>query len=282
MKYITILFIFGWINTIYGGQDFVGIMERCNRDNLNIPQAHGRNAWTIKCFDGTRGRSDERLLISAMDKRDRPMYPAISNHNEKKWGAPLERKAQCDGPNKDFTNITGFCTASCYPPDQQILFTDGYSAILDAFNERKTNLVTLAKHSTMDNLQFDTHKVYAYSKSRRDAPEMIRELKMKSGGSLKVTLNHPMLVSDGTMKLASDLQIGYFLIKETGEHDEIISIEDVEFVGKVYNVAPDSLDPLENIVVAEGYLTGSANYQYHELFQDLMYRQLLRRTLKVE
>lgn len=282
MKNIAILLISTWGLTIMAAQDIVGTIERCNEDSLNIPQAHGRNGWSMKCFNGRHGRSDHKATIAALDQIPRPMYPAVTNPNETRWGAPTTKEPSCDGTNASFTKIAAFCTASCYPPDQRILFDDGYKGIFDAFQEKKSNVTTLAKHSTLDSLSFDTHKVHAYSKSWRDAPETIRVFQMKSGGILKVTLNHPMLTSVGTMKLASDLKKGEFLIKETGEHDEIISIIDHDFVGKVYNIAPDTLDPLENILVAEGYLTGSANYQYHELFQDLMYRQLLRRTIIID
>lgn len=112
--------------------------------------------------------------------------------------------------------------------------------------------------------------VGAYSRSWQDSLEIIRVIKTASGALLKVTLNHPLLLESGVLIEARDLQIGDHLIKVSGVLDPVVSIQDSEYFGRVYNIAPNSTDPTENIIVAEGFLIGSAGYQYTEELHKLL------------
>ncbi len=84
---------------------------------------------------------------------------------------------------------------------------------------------------------------------------------MRSGGTLKMTPNHPLIAADGSMKLAKDFKVGQSLVRLGGHPDEIVSMHDSIHFGKVYNVFVKSNDLHHNVVVTNGYLNGTAFYQ---------------------
>lgn len=139
--------------------------------------------------------------------------------------------------------------------------------------------MTLSDAAELNNLAYTVKDVEAYSESITDIVHDIRVLNMASGGQLKVTENHPLLVSTGHMKTADNISVGESLIYQDGNYDVITSIDDIDFYGKVYNVQPDASDASLNgqIVVAQGYLSGSMYYQNEGA--DLTNRLLLRSNI---
>ncbi|PNQ53710.1 cell surface protein, partial [Vibrio agarivorans] len=163
-----------------------------------------------------------------------------------------------------------------YTPDQKILFSDGEHAIYDALTKRLTNIVTLSDDANLENLSYQIKDVEAYSESIIETVHNIRVFHTASGNQIKVTDNHPLLVSTGYMLTAENINTGDSLISKDGTFDEITNIEDIKFTGKVYNVMPDTSDNSTNgqIVVAQGFLSGSMYYQNDGA--DLTGRLLLR------
>ncbi|MBI2603056.1 MAG: hypothetical protein HYW48_08365 [Deltaproteobacteria bacterium] len=248
------------------GASYITIRSRCTENNLDPGPAHGRNAWAKKCF------SSAIEQITFHDQQTPVEYALVSDKNESKWNAPTDAKDACG----EFETIHAFCVASCYTPSQRIRFDGVDIPVKTALLTRERNVTTLSKSASLENLTYDILPVESYTQSWRDGYERILVLEMRSGGNLEVTLGHPILLSSGIMVKAKDLSVGDRLIRSTGEFDPIDKIRELGYFGKVYNLAPDSLDPVENILVAEGYLAGSANYQYHQLFQSMWYRQMLR------
>ena len=110
-----------------------------------------------------------------------------------------------------------------------------------------------------------------------DSEHEILVFRMKSGGEIRVTPNHPMLADDGSIKLADTLNVGENLVKLGGIKDEIISIEQTRYFGKVYNVFVNSDDLKRNIIVTNGYLNGTAFFQNEGA--QFTNRQIFKRSL---
>jgi hypothetical protein len=157
--------------------------------------------------------------------------------------------------------VNGYCEASCYTPEQKLLFSDGYTPILEALEARREDLVTLSPDSTLDNPRLQTNRTYSYTAELRDTEHLIYELRTASGGLLRVTNEHGVLNSEGRMIQAEVLKPGDELLKADGTPDPITSISKVTHSGKVYNLRPVTQDLVSNVVVAEGYLVGSSNFQ---------------------
>jgi len=251
---------------------YITYKRRCTEQNLGPEEGRQRNLWARKCFP------TELADIQYHDSKSPREYALVSDAAETNFNAPFDVNAPCDGN----WQIMAFCVASCYTPEQEILFGVGYLPVVTASASRQDNLITLTADSREDALHFQETPVESYTISFRDGNETILALSTQSGGNLRVTPNHPMVLAGGIVKPAADLVPGDLLIQMSGDLDPITSIGTSRYFGKVYNVAPDSNDPLENILVAQGFLSGSANYQYKEQFQDLRYRSLLRSKIRID
>lgn len=162
----------------------------------------------------------------------------------------------------------GVCEPGCYTPDQQVLFESGLVSIDEAQSTGRHDLVTLSADATFDNISLTSNPVERYTVDKEAAKQEILVFRMASGGSLSVTTHHPLVDGKGSISKAMDFVVGEHLVKQDGTLDEIVSIEQTQWYGKVYNLRPVSRDLTSNILVAQGYLNGSVRYQ-SEYVQEL-------------
>lgn len=177
--------------------------------------------------------------------------------------------------------VSGFCTSSCYTPDQAVSFVDGKEKIIDAITaQRPTGLMTVTPNSTLDKIRFQADDVATYTRELRDDTNVIYEIHTASGGQLRVTDKHPVIIGNGRIVEASTLKVGNRLIKADGTRDRIVSITKSNFFGKVYNIKPKSTNLTANILVAQGFLVGSSRYQNEDV--DFINRLIFNRRIPRE
>lgn len=278
--------------------DFQWNRARCEQWGDSLPNDAGminqRSAWTMKCMlelseDKSRPLS-ERLLHAAVHptikafyngkdaQTGRPFYPTWGKFqykvapkdpnirpeviitNPAGFKAPVDRNAPCNIVPHGYV-VVGMCEGGCYTPDQLVLFDSGYQQIGDASVKSAGAAVTVDPASTLDKLAFKTTAVEAFTTSLIDEWNEIVDIETVSGKSLRVTTNHPMLVSDGIVRQAKDLKVGDVLVQENGSPDPISKLTGSTYFGKVRNVRVASTNLIENIVVAQGLLTGTSFYQ---------------------
>jgi hypothetical protein len=169
--------------------------------------------------------------------------------------------------------VNGYCVSSCYLPDQQIAFDGGNEGILAAMTELRTGVTTLTPTSTLGNIKTQTDEVASYTHDIREAKQVIFTITTRSGGQLKVTDKHPILVGDGRIMEARSITVGNQLIKPDGTRDAVVSVTQTDYFGKVYNIKPASTNRVANILIAQGFLVGSSRYQNEDA--DLINRIIL-------
>jgi hypothetical protein len=157
--------------------------------------------------------------------------------------------------------VAGYCESSCYTPDQSLRFSNGDVNIVEALGTKRTDLVTLSPDATLDDLTTQVSQVLNYTLELRDAKNPIVKLTTASGGSLTVTTEHPVITSKGQLVKAESLVEGDALLLANGTPDPITHIEKGSHFGKVYNIKPVSPEPVANILIAQGFLVGSARFQ---------------------
>jgi hypothetical protein len=157
--------------------------------------------------------------------------------------------------------VNGYCVSSCYLPDQQIAFEGGNVGILDAMNQLRTGVTTLTPKSTLNSIKTHTDEVASYTHDIREAKQVIFTITTKSGGQLKVTDKHPILEGDGRIVQARSIKVGNRLLKPDGTRDEVVSVTQSDYFGKVYNIKPASTNRVANILIAQGFLVGSSRFQ---------------------
>jgi hypothetical protein len=173
--------------------------------------------------------------------------------------------------------VNGYCVSSCYLPDQQIAFDGGNEGILDAMNQLRTGVTTLTSKSTLNNIKTHTDEVASYTHDIHEAKQVIFTITTRSGGQLKVTDKHPILVGDGRIVQAQSIKVGNRLIKPDGTRDEVVSVTQADYFGKVYNLKPASTNRVANILIAQGFLVGSSRFQNDDV--DFINRIILGRGI---
>lgn len=273
-----------WVTDNYC-RDYVGY--RCNQDSLNNKQAAGRYDWMVKCadevpvikefltkFDDIKEADRTGKGSFGLGDKGRVLYPTFMDRNgknskgvtcEKAWIAPTDPKAPCNVPSTVY--VAAVCVSSCATPEQQIMAQASapdklkYATFLEAWKNNFAFVATLQSQSTMSSKRVQKTKVDQWVTELVDSDHVILEFRMKSGGQLRLTTNHPLLGADAIMKPASDFKAGEKLVRLGGVVDEIVSITSSNYYGKVYNLFVKSADLHQNIVVTNGYLNGTAMYQ---------------------
>lgn len=257
-----------------------GVKKRCEEDNLNNPQANGRIDWTLHCaradvlrnwqkaglpnvsYEKVAQGTREALTTFGGYPRKSPMYPTFATGDlNRGWKAPVAMESQCNTKIPAGYGWNADCVASCYTPEQRLLYSSGFIPVVEAMQENAQELQVVADEASLGNIMLESIGVEDYINSIRETDHTILELTMKSGGRLRLTPNHPLLDDLGYIKLAESFRVGDALLTKEGRKDPIVSIEISEYFGKVYNVMPKSAGLKANVLVAEGYLAGSAWYQ---------------------
>jgi len=207
----------------------------------------------------------------------RPMYPTFGNNSDinvavQLFPNPTYNPNDCNlytdaaGTHRADTsasgfNVNGFCTSSCYTPEQAISFEGGTEGILDAMNQLRTGVTTLTPRSTLGSIRTRSDDVASYTRELHDSTHVIFVIKTRSGGELRVTDKHPVLEGDGRIVQARSIKAGNHLLRASGTRDEVVSVTQTSHFGKVYNLKPASTNRVANILIAQGFLVGSSRFQ---------------------
>lgn len=220
---------------------------------------------------------------------DRPMYPTFGSHSSPSSGVALYphehlNPNDCNiytsrngGVSQGTFFINGYCTSSCYTPEQKVLFPDGEKEIVEAIRSLDPEMITLTPDSTLNNVTLQSNQVKTYTTELYDTTHIIFEIKTASGGLLRVTDEHPIIQGEGRIVQAKTLKVGDELVTVDGALDAIVSIDRTEHFGKVYNLKPATRDRVSNILVAQGYLVGSSAYQNEDV--DYINRIIMFRSI---
>src|SRR5689334_3785436 len=112
------------------------LAQRCAEDSLAPDQALGRIGWVARCIAENGGTfqgytkkdiTGMKMEFDANDNvvpRSRPQYPTFVLDKTTTWAAPIDPAAPCAVP-AGYVPLA-LCTSSCYTPEQQLLYKQGY------------------------------------------------------------------------------------------------------------------------------------------------------------
>lgn len=173
--------------------------------------------------------------------------------------------------------LYAWCPRECYTPKQNMLFGEVNMSLEQAYRTEARSVTAMTEDATLDNLSYAEQMIEQITTN--DVDEEVYRLEGEGGERLEVTGNHPMVTADGTMMAARDLKAGDVLLDRYGAIVFLRAVSTRKYQGPVFNVLPVSKRKKENVLVAEGLLTGSMRYQQqwaHEAF-----RLTLRSSLDV-
>ena len=267
------------------------VMHRCELDSLNNEQALGRILWLVKCqrpfisrevvrvaggaFDGESSvmfflqlygiiTENGRYVSKDLQNGKRQFYPLIANPGANAaWIGPISEATSCaaGAPLPSDYHWIADCLSSCYKPSGKLSFGGHAVPIGEARSRGIAEVDVLSPESTLEQPVQTSLPVDYYVESFQETWHDIIRLKMLSGGVLEVTDNHPLLDQNGLMKEAMLFNLADSLVQANGELDPVVEIEEERWFGKVENIQPSSTQTSHNIVIAEGYLSGSSWFQ---------------------
>lgn len=275
-----------WISTSYC-RDLVPM--RCSQDSLSNSEAQGRYDWMVKCQEQVPVIKEFLSKFDnvsyngiSLDDSTRHLYPTFLDSSTKKaWIAPKSKNGSCTVPATAY--VAAVCVSSCSTPEQEIMaeVEKGKAlrkiSFIEAYTQNLKKVGTLHPYSTIESTQLEKTEVDNWVTELLDTTQPILTFKLKSGGQLKITPNHAMLNQDGAMQVAQDFKEGDNFVRLGGRLDKIVSIEKSDYYGKVYNVFVNSNELKKNVVVINGYLSGTAFYQNEGA--KYMNRELFRKNL---
>lgn len=253
------------------------LSTRCFQDDqlVTIELARGRNAWARKC--GLITATREAYLNTENEYQVFTngcfAYPAVPAGSTCSFFVPAEEAAACiSGLSK-----LGTCVAGCTTPSQKVAFGGRMLPVPEAYASGLTTVTALSPNSEPGFLRYGEQTIRSYVAG--DTQEDIFTLETQEGRRLEVTAEHPMVLEDGTMVKARTLKAGDTLLGADGVKLHLNRVTVFNFKGQVWNVRPESKVKLENVMNAEGFLTGSVRFQ-NEWAQD-DYRLSLRDDVDV-
>ncbi|HET9624875.1 MAG TPA: Hint domain-containing protein [Kofleriaceae bacterium] len=293
-------------STLQGANDYLenttaaGYSNSVNDFNVNYTRAWSKfgSFFAYTVFQDTSGPTlNYYNWTTTLGTRAQPYYPSfdttVSGTGTALFPPP---NANINSPCTLFTDPNGvtpytganyfvafYCAAGCYTADQQVAFGKGDEKIIDAYTELRNDVVTLAPDATLDDPRTQVSPVLSYTRDAREGNQVIYIVTTQSGGQLKVTNSHPVMVSDGVsgkLVMAEKLHVGDELVKADGTPDAVASIEKQNYFGRAYNLQPVTTDHVQNILIAQGYLVGSLRFQNDDL--NYMNRALLFRAVPTE
>ncbi|QRK13481.1 hypothetical protein JQX13_06105 [Archangium violaceum] len=253
------------------------LQTRCFQDDqLETSElARGRNAWARKCGLITAAR--EAYLNEANEYQVFTngcyAYPNVPAGSTCSFHVPASEAQAC------LTGLIklGTCVAGCFTPSQHVDFGGRDVTVPEAYASGLTQVTALTADARLDALSFGNQPIRSYVAG--DTQEDIFLLQSSDGRRIEVTSTHPMLLADGTMVKAHALKEGDRLLGSDGSKLELSSVSVFSFKGKVWNVRPASQNKTENVMSAEGFLTGSVRYQNEWASDD--YRLSIREEVDV-
>jgi hypothetical protein len=224
---------------------------RCTEDQLtNATDAAGRNQWAANC-----GYITPAAVTFYDSDSDYVVFTTGCGHAGCNPYVPIAATDACVFG----LVVLGSCKTGCYTPEQKVLFNGAYSGVQNAFESHKLSVTALTAGSTLRDMSFADQPIQTYVAGA--TTEDIFVLRDNRGDTLKVTAQHPMVLADGTVVKAHTLKKGDRLAKADGTTARLAEVKTFSFTGTVWNVEPASRDKTENILVGQGFLTGSVRFQ---------------------
>lgn len=226
-----------------------------NHGVVSKEAARSSNAWGVKCHKITRDYAD---ALDAVQQYVIYVYDGC-----KLIDTPPKECDPCDlkfGPGADCKiSVAGTCSAGCYPPSEQLQFGDSVMSIENAFRGDVRTVTALTERSTSEMLSYAPQAIQAFVSG--ETTESLYTLVGEAGQRLRVTAEHPMVSADGSLVRASTLQAGDALLGADGHLIPLAEVNVTPYSGWVWNIKPVSAEKTANILVANGYLTGSSRFQ---------------------
>ncbi|MCG7547555.1 Hint domain-containing protein [Pseudoalteromonas sp. Of7M-16] len=174
------------------------------------------------------------------------------------WG-----KANGFYPVVDFYDRTvgAVCKCGCFEASTLIRVTKGGKVVdVEAKDvDNSYGLVALSKDASLSALSTETFEMKARTQGSEESKLYVFTL--EDGSELKVTQHHGMLLGDGTMVAAKDVEAGQTMLRADGVELSVASITREATDQDVYNFETSGAEAVNHIIIANDILVGDLTWQ---------------------
>ncbi len=178
-------------------------------------------------------------------------------------------------PPKSFDQLTSqeklhqlitWCPCGCFHPGSKIsvVINDHHQtrrAGTVAKYFKKYELLHLREDSKRDYFTYASKPIRISTMGKESAP--LFHIHTENNKTLRLTKNHPVLLSDMTMIKAKNVKVGMKLVTQKGEPVKVIQIQKKLFKGNVVNFSVDTTsdNPIEHVIFSDGMAVGDQYWQ---------------------
>ena len=151
----------------------------------------------------------------------------------------------CDYSTTGKESLQAWCSCGCVHPNTAMAveiktdedFITQVLAVNVAYNRSKYQLITLGENAEIEKNFMDLDKKEIVFTTVGHEERAMIQLRMVDGRSLRLTENHPVVLSNGELKQAESLRPNDQLVDISGQHVSIKSLQSYPFNGQVVNFA---------------------------------------------
>jgi hypothetical protein len=157
--------------------------------------------------------------------------------------------------------IYDFCPVGCFASDTQMLtsFDNGQASYAMASSIRPNNPMLAMGSDNLRHVVLESQQVKRIVYGAEDAALYVFTL--ANGKTLRVTSHHPMVLDNGTLVEAAQVDTSMAFVGHDGRSVEITSIGREKPTADVFNFETRATTQLGHIIVAEGVLVGDLKIQ---------------------
>ncbi len=221
-----------------------------------------RHAWALKCH------YISQVLVDMAESES--MVWSFTDLTGRERIAPWNRLAPCGNYSK-----TTLCNQGCFAADQKILFGNDWLTLEEA-SKKDIGFTSMAPDSSLFSLKFQSDQKIKHYTAGIERHELA-EFTLIEGKHVRVASNHAMVGASGELFPAREVILGTSLLTTDGPRS-VTSVTYAHDTRRVWHIVPEAAGAKANIMVAQGVLTGSAQFQ--QKWADDMTRNLLRTSLE--
>lgn len=266
-------------------------LEQWSPGNPIEGTSRGRNAWFKGCDPAGYGIifPGGFETVTNGNRRSYPTYGRVTgvdaqgnlqfdpNINGSPWRAPTSEVSSADDTRckkpEEFV-LVGLCTSGCVTPESLVETPQGTQEIAQ-MTEQKQPQVLVPMPVENGNISSEPMDIERYTSDMISVRQDILVITTKSGASIRLSVNHPLLDGEFIITRADAFKVGDSLVSANGNLDEIVSIEPQKFTGKLHNLTVASNELDKSLYIVQGFISGDKKYQ--DLETSDLNRKILRR-----
>ncbi|KZN61404.1 hypothetical protein [Pseudoalteromonas luteoviolacea] len=234
--------------------------KRCRSDRLTFFEGLGRNDWALRCNYISSRTYNYNVFDDYGNMRRVLQYPSYYNpSNFDSWfSAPRARMSSCE--RHSYTKSLGCNSDHVYL--EHVLSVSGELLPSDVSSPQFHRLIVVDNGASAEHMNFTEAQAYVQSSRTALQDVEIVTIYTQDGSRLMVSSDHPLLLSDGTLKSANLLTPSDALVNQNGKFEQVALtvVSEKKLQLNRFDIDIDVTQPSSEsrnrLVVTQGFVSG--------------------------